>query len=90
MDPAKVLPGLSRAWLGTGQFQKVLDETEKLSDEGNFAELLALRGNASLALGKIEEAKALFEQALQDKPGFADALVGLARCSLAGTILALP
>ncbi|WP_292967469.1 XrtA/PEP-CTERM system TPR-repeat protein PrsT [Nitrosomonas sp.] len=83
MDPVKILPGLSRAWLGTGQFQKVLDETGKLSDKGNFAELLALRGNASLALGKVEEAKALFEQALQDKPGFADALMGLARCSLA-------
>ena len=83
MDPVKVLPSLSRAWLGMGKFQRVLDETEKLSDTGNFAELLTLRGNASLALGKFEEAKALFEQALQDKPGFADALTGLARYSLA-------
>lgn len=83
MDPVKVLPGLSRAWLGMGKFQQVLDETGKLSDKGNFAELLALRGNASLALGKFEEAKVLFEQALQDKPGFSDALTGLARYSLA-------
>ncbi|MXS85729.1 PEP-CTERM system TPR-repeat protein PrsT [Nitrosomonas sp. HPC101] len=83
MDPVKVLPGLSQAWLGMGKFQQVLDETDKLSEEGDFAELLTLRGNAALALGKIEEARALFEQALQDRPGFAGALMGMARCSLA-------
>lgn len=83
MDPVKVLPGLSQAWLGMGRFQQVLDETGKLSEEGNFAELLTLRGNASLALSKFEEAKALFEQALQDEPGFAGALIGMARYSLA-------
>jgi putative PEP-CTERM system TPR-repeat lipoprotein len=82
MDPVKVLPGLGQAWLGMGQFQQLLDETEKLNEQGDFAELFILRGNASLALGKLQEAKELFEQALQDQPGFAEALIGMARYSL--------
>lgn len=79
LDPVKVLPDLGQAWLGTGQFQQLLDETEKLNEQGDFAELFILRGNASLALGKLEEAKALFEQTLQDQPASAEALIGTAK-----------
>ncbi|MDE2366898.1 MAG: tetratricopeptide repeat protein, partial [Betaproteobacteria bacterium] len=62
MSPAAVLPDLGQTMLNLGQFQQVLDETSKLAGEKNSAEISTLRGNASLALGKIKEAKDLFEQ----------------------------
>ena len=83
MSPAKVLPDLGQTLLNLGQFQQVLDETKQLSENANSAEISTLGGNASLALGKFKEAKALFEQALKDKPDYPDALIGLAKYSLA-------
>jgi putative PEP-CTERM system TPR-repeat lipoprotein len=82
MSPAKVIPDLGQTLLSLGQFQQVLDETEKLSGEKNSAEISTLRGNSFLALGKAKEAKDLFELALKDKPDFSDAFIGLARYSL--------
>lgn len=82
MSPDKVLPDLGNALLAQGQFQKVLDETKPLSGEKESAEISALRGNAYLALGKGPEAKESFERALKNKPGFPDALIGLAKYSL--------
>ncbi|MDT8364680.1 MAG: PEP-CTERM system TPR-repeat protein PrsT [Nitrosomonas sp.] len=82
MDSVKVLPELGQAWLGTGQFQKVLDETGKLSSLDNQTELLVLRGNALLAMGKFQEAREMFEQGLKENPEQAGALIGMARYSL--------
>jgi putative PEP-CTERM system TPR-repeat lipoprotein len=82
MEPAKVLPDLGQALLSLGEFQQALDKTDMLPKDANFAEVLTLRGNASLALGKAEDAKDFFEQALKDKPDFPGALIGLARYSL--------
>lgn len=81
MDPAKVLLDLGQALLNLGQFQQVLDKTEALPEDANLAEILVLRGNALLALGKLEDAKTHFEQALNEKPDFPDALIGLAKYS---------
>lgn len=82
MSPAKVLPDLGQTLLNLGQFQQVLDETKQLSENANSAEISTLRGSASLALGKVKEAKDLFEQALKEKPDFPDALIGSAKYSL--------
>ena len=82
MSPDKVLPGLGNALLLQGQFQKVLDETKQVSGEKESAEISSLRGNAYLGLGKGPEAKESFERALKNKPGFPDALIGLAKYSL--------
>src|SRR5690606_38314944 len=82
MESTKVLPELGQAWLGTGQFQKLLDETDKLASLENQVDLLVLRGNALLALGKFQEAKEMFEQALEDNSDQPDALIGMARYSL--------
>jgi len=82
MSPAKVMPDLGQTLLNMGQFQQVLDETEKLAGEKNSAEISTMRGGAFLALGKVDEAKDLFELALKDKPGFPGALIGMARYSL--------
>jgi putative PEP-CTERM system TPR-repeat lipoprotein len=81
MTPSKVVPDLGQALLSLREFQQVLDETDKVS-QNNSPEISTLRGNALLALGKVEEAKASFQSALKDKPDFPDALVGLARYSL--------
>lgn len=82
MDPVKVLPDLGNALLPQGQFQQILDETTKIPVEKQTAEILTLRGNASLGLGKSQAAKALFDQVLQSKPDFSAALIGLARLAL--------
>jgi putative PEP-CTERM system TPR-repeat lipoprotein len=82
IEPARVLPDLGKTLLELGQFQQALDETKPLSETKNSAEISTLRGSASLALGKGEEAKELFKRALEDKPDFSDALVGLAQYSL--------
>ncbi len=82
MSPAKVLPDLGQTLLNLGQFQQVLEETQQLSSDKNSAEISALRGNASLGLGKVKEARDLFEQALNATPDYPDALIGLAKYSL--------
>ncbi len=82
MSPAKVLPDLGTVLFAQGQFQQVLDETEQIASEKPSAEISSLRGNAYLALGKSQEAKASFEQALKHNPDFPAALIGLARYAL--------
>lgn len=82
IEPAKVIPDLGKTLLDLGQFQQVLDETAPLFETKKSAEISTLRGSASLALGKGEEAKELFKRALEDKSNFSDALVGLALYSL--------
>ncbi len=82
MNPSKVLPALGQALLNLGQFQQVLDETKEISGDKSSAEVATLRGSAFLALGKVTEARDLFEQALKKNADFPDALIGLAKCSL--------
>lgn len=82
MDAGKVLPELGKTLLSLGAYQKILDETKELADKTKSAQILTLRGNAQLGLGKASEAKALFEQALGQNPDSADALIGLAKYSL--------
>lgn len=83
MSPAKALPDLSKALLMQGQFQKVLDETMQVQEVKADAAVLTLQGNAYLALGKGAEAKDAFELALKNKADFPEALIGLAKYSIA-------
>ncbi len=83
-DSAKAMPALGRALLLQGEFQKVLDEIKPV-DGGNAdssAQILTLRGNASLALGRNDEAKAAFGQALGLHADDAGALLGQAQVAL--------
>lgn len=82
MDAAQVLPDLGKALLMQGQAQKALDETQAVDYKGN-ADLASLRGMAYLALGKREQARESLELALQAKPDYPEALIGLARLALA-------
>ncbi len=82
MSPERVLPHLGRTLYLMGQFQKVLDETKQVTGEAQSAEISSLRGDAYLGLGKGQEAKESFEQALKLKADFPDALVGLAKHSI--------
>jgi tetratricopeptide (TPR) repeat protein len=73
------LPVLGRALLLQGQFQKVLDETEPVAAANSWPELLCVRGDAYLALGKLDYAKELYDQVLKEQPKYAAALIGLGR-----------
>jgi putative PEP-CTERM system TPR-repeat lipoprotein len=75
-DPS--MPVLGKSLVLQSLFQKALDETEQAAAR-NGAELLCVRGDAYLGLGKSDEAKALYEQALQAQPKYAAALIGLGR-----------
>lgn len=81
MDAAQALPDFARALLMQGQYQKVLDETQAVDLKGN-AVIASLRGSAYLALGKVEQARASLEAALQATPDHPEALIGLARLAL--------
>ncbi len=82
MDAVRVLPDLGKALLLQGQDQQVLDETQAAGAAGNAA-IATLRGTAYTALGKHDEAGQAFALALQDKPGYPDALIGMAKLALA-------
>jgi putative PEP-CTERM system TPR-repeat lipoprotein len=76
-----VQPALGKALLSQGQFQRVLEE---FPEGQGGAEALALRGQALLGLARPDEARTMFERALQVKSGFADATLGLAKLALIG------
>lgn len=76
---ARYATDLANALLMQGQFQKVLDETETASPT---AEMLAMRANALMGLGKPEAAQPLYEQALKVNPDLTSARLGLARIAL--------
>jgi putative PEP-CTERM system TPR-repeat lipoprotein len=73
------LPVLGRALLLQGQFQKVLDETEAAAVANSWPELLCVRADAYLALGKLDYARDLYDQVLKEHPKYGAALIGLGR-----------
>lgn len=85
VDSAQVMPALGRSLLLQGEFEKVLDEIKPVAGgkEGGEAEILTLRGNASLSLGRLEDAKTAFAQALESSPDFVGALLGQMQIALA-------
>jgi len=75
------MPVLGRSLLMQGKFQSMLDETAQVA-ASNGADLLCLRGDAYLAMGKRAEAGQLYAKVVQAEPTFATALIGLGRLAL--------
>ncbi|MDB5935196.1 MAG: prsT, partial [Massilia sp.] len=73
---------LGRALQMEGQFQKVLDETAAEARLKDRADLLSVRADALLALGKNAEAKRLYETVLETHPKFTPALIGMGRAAM--------
>jgi putative PEP-CTERM system TPR-repeat lipoprotein len=69
---------LGKSLVLQGEFQKVLDETAQDAAK-NGAELLCVRAEAYLALGKPDDAVRLYESVLLAQPSFPAALTGLGR-----------
>ncbi len=81
------LPLLGRALQMQGQYQKVLDETAAEARLKDRADLLSVRADALLALGKNDEAKRLYQTVLDAQPAFPPALIGMGRVAmLAGDV----
>jgi len=76
---AVVLPTLGKALLAQGQYEGTLTETADATD----APALALRGQALLGLGRVDNARMAFNDALRKQPGMTEATLGLARVALA-------
>jgi putative PEP-CTERM system TPR-repeat lipoprotein len=76
-----LLPKLLSALLAQRQFQKVIDETKDGLDKAG-ADVLAARGDAFIFMGKREEARPMYEQALKINPDHPSGLMGLARLAV--------
>jgi putative PEP-CTERM system TPR-repeat lipoprotein len=72
------MPVLGRSLVLQTQFQKAIDETEAAAARSG-AELLCVRGDAYLGMGKRDDARLLYEKVLQAQPKYAAALIGLGR-----------
>lgn len=81
MAPARTLPLLAKSLQNQGKFKEMLDEI-KPELAANSAPLMALRGDALLATGNADGAKAAYDAALALDPNSGAALTGLARHAL--------
>ena len=73
----QVMPLLGKAWLMLGQADRILAE---IADDAALPPaMLALRGDALLALDRRDEARTLYTRMLEAHPDQAEALLGLAR-----------
>ena len=81
IDAARTAPELAKALLMQGHAQKAIDETAPAVAKAG-PQLLATRGDAYLTLGDTAKAKESYQQALTAKPGYADAMLGMARLAI--------
>ncbi|MDC8756875.1 XrtA/PEP-CTERM system TPR-repeat protein PrsT [Janthinobacterium fluminis] len=82
--PVQIMPALGKAMLMMGQTDKVLAEIRLAPSSPEQSEVIALRANAYLAGGDLEQAQVLFELLLRKRADAAEALLGLARIAIAG------
>lgn len=74
----QTMPVLGRALNLQGKFQQSLDETQR-NVGSKDPELLCLRADAYLALNRADDARQLFQFALETRPRYVNALIGLGR-----------
>jgi putative PEP-CTERM system TPR-repeat lipoprotein len=79
----------AKAWLTMGEFQQVLDRITVMEGAPPItrATQLALRAEAMLGLGRVDEAKAAYAQALSLDEGNVDGHVGAARVAMSEMLL---
>ncbi len=82
INPTSARIPIARAQLYQGNFQQILDTLSAADTEepGVLVQILDLRGNALLGLGKYTEGCPLFDRAIQTDKSFAPGYLGRARC----------
>ncbi|MBD3813401.1 MAG: PEP-CTERM system TPR-repeat protein PrsT [Betaproteobacteria bacterium] len=82
INPKSARIPIARAQLYQGNFQQILDTLPAVDTEepGVLVQILDLRGNALLGLGKYPEGCQLFDRAIQSDKSFAPSYLGRARC----------
>ncbi len=82
INPKSARIPIARAQLYQGNFQQILDTLPAVDTEepGILVQILDLRGNALLGLGKYPEGCQLFDRAIQADQSFAPGYLGRARC----------
>lgn len=83
-DPNKVQPELVRALIDRGALSMALDQitAKPVTDRGARAELMALKGDALLGLGKPDDARSAYEEAIKIDESDATGHMGLARLAI--------
>ncbi len=84
LDPETLIYAKGKAMLLQGNFREVIDQVPVRSDMPEIlrAEVITLHGLAELGLNNVITAEGMFQEALSMRPGFSDALIGLARISI--------
>lgn len=82
INPKNARIPIARAQLYEGNFQQILDtlNADATEEPGVLAQILDLRGNALLGLGKLPEGCPLFDRAIQTDKSYAPSYLGRARC----------
>lgn len=82
INPKSARIPIARAQLYQGNFQQILDTlaADDTEEPGILVQILDLRGNALLGLGKYPEGCPLFDRAIQTDKSFAPGYLGRARC----------
>ena len=82
INPKSARIPIARAQLYQGNFQQILDTLVAVDTEepGILVQILDLRGNALLGLGKYPEGCQLFDREIQTDQSFAPGYLGRARC----------
>ena len=82
INPKSARIPIARAQLYQGNFQQILDtlDADGTEEPGVLVQILDLRGNALLGLGKLPEGCPLFERAIQTDKSYAPSYLGRARC----------
>lgn len=82
INPDSVRIPLARAWLLKGDFDQVLAKLQPTGKETSpvLAQILEIRGNALLGLGKGEESCPVFEQAIKADNTYVPAYLGQSKC----------
>jgi putative PEP-CTERM system TPR-repeat lipoprotein len=83
MSKQNVQIPLLHALILQNKYEEVLIESDTSLSKAPTETLLYLRGLASFGLGRFDDARAAFEQALHANPQAVDPLLGLAKVSLA-------
>lgn len=81
-DGGKLTLMLGKALLMQGQYQKVLDEIQPEAAPAQRSATIALRANALLGQGKVEQARLVFGEALKSNGDAPEPLLGLARIAV--------
>jgi len=88
-NSSEIMPQLGKSMLMLGRADQLLAELKEGQVDDDRPELMALRANALLATGKINDSHQLFDQILKIDPNSNEAILGLVKIAIRSSKLDL-